>query len=110
MFNKNNRYITRGIKETLDISLQMMLWKMVDDLKESKEIELDYLFKIRRSNEELIIDHTQEVSEYKKIYTFNKLSSLVEEDLKIFIIDENDYNIMLLAEEYWLKSNDKWRL
>lgn len=33
MFNKNNRYMTRGIKETLDISLQMMLWKMVDDLK-----------------------------------------------------------------------------
>lgn len=106
MFNKNNRYMTRGIKETLDISLQMMLWKMVDDLKESKEIELDYLqvFKIRRSSKELIIEHTQEVPEYKKIYTFNKLSSLVEEDLKIFIIDENDYNIMLLAEEYWLKS------
>ena len=52
MFNKNNRYMTRGIKEALDISLQMMLWKMVDDLKESKEIELDYLqvFKIRRNN------------------------------------------------------------
>ena len=102
MFNKNNRYMTRGIKEALDISLQMMLWKMVDDLKESKEIELDYLqvFKIRRNNEELIIEYTQEAPEYKKIYIFNKSSSLVEEDLKIFIIDENDYNIMLLAEEY----------
>lgn len=53
MFNKNNRYITRGIKETLDISLQIMLWQIVDGLKESKEVELDYLqvFKIRRSNE-----------------------------------------------------------
>ena len=103
MFNKNNRYMTRGIKETLDISLQMMLWQIIDDVKESKEVELDYLqvFKIRRSNEELIIEHPQEVPEYKKIYTFNKLSSLVEWDLKIFIIDENDYNIMLLAEEYW---------
>ena len=102
MFNKNNRYMTRGIKETLDISLQMMLWQIIDDVKESKEVELDYLqvFKIRRSNEELIIEHTQEVPEYNKIYTFNKLSSLVEGDLKIFIIDENDYNIMLLAEEY----------
>ena len=102
MFNKNNRYMTRGIKEALDISLQMMLWKMVDDLKESKEIELDYLqvFKIRRNNEELIIEYTQEAPEYQKIQTFNKSSSLVEEDLKIFIIDENDYNIMLLAEEY----------
>ena len=102
MFNKNNRYMTRGIKETLDISLQMMLWQIIDDVKESKEVELDYLqvFKIRRSNEELIIEHTQEVPKYKKIYRFNKLSRLVEEDLKIFIIDENDYNIMLLAEEY----------
>lgn len=81
MFNKNNRYMTRGIKEILDISLQGMLWKMVDDLKQSKEVELDYLqvFKLRRSNEELIIEHTQEVPEYKKIYRFNKLSSLVKE-------------------------------
>ena len=102
MFNKNNRYMTRGIKETLDISLQMMLWKMVDDLKESKEIELDDLqvFKIRINNEELIIEHTQEAPEYKKVYLFNNLGSLIEEDLKIFIIYENDYNIMILAEEY----------
>ena len=102
MFNKNNRYMTRGIKETLDISLQIMLWQIIDDFKDTKEIELDYLqvFKIRRNKNELIIEHTQEAPEYKKIYTFNKSSSLVEEDLKIFIIDENDYNIMLLAEEY----------
>ena len=94
--------MTRGIKETLDISLQMMLWQIIDDVKESKEVELDYLqvFKIRRSNEELIIEHTQEVPEYKKVYLFNNLGSLIEEDLKIFIIDENDYNIMFLAEEY----------
>ena len=50
MFNKNNRYMTRGIKETLDISLQMMLWKMVDDLKESKEIEIRYKSTSQNSN------------------------------------------------------------
>ena len=38
--------------------------------------------------------------EYKKVYLFNNLGSLIEEDLKIFIIDDNEYNIMLLAEEY----------
>lgn len=37
---------------------------------------------------------------WKAVYLFNNLGSLIEEDLKIFIIDENDYNIMLLAEEY----------
>ena len=55
---------------------------------------------IGRNKNELIIEHTQEVPEYKKVYLFNNLGSLIEEDLKIFIIDENEYNIMLLAEEY----------
>ena len=88
--------MTKGINQTLDISLQIMLWQIIDDLKDTKEIELDYLqvFKIRRNKNELIIEHTQEVPEYKKVYLFNNLGSLIEEDLKIFIIDENEYNIM----------------
>ena len=112
MFNKSNRYMTKGIKQTLDISLQIMLWQIIDDFKDTKKIELDYLqvFKIRRNKNELIIEHTQEVPEYKKVYLFNNLGSLIEEDLKIFIIDENDYNIMLLAEEYWLKGGGKERM
>lgn len=109
MFSKSNRYMTKGINQTLDISLQVLLWQIIDELKESKEIELDYLqvFKIRRNKNELIIEHTQEVPEYKKVYLFNNLGSLIEKELKIFIIDENDYNIMLLTEEYWLKGIDK---
>lgn len=109
MFNKSNRYMTKGINQTLDISLQIMLWQIIDDFKDTKEIELDYLqvFKIRRNKNELIIEHTQEVPEYKKVYLFNNLGSLIEEDLKIFIVDENDYNIMLLAEEYWFKGGGK---
>ena len=101
MFDNGSRYITRGVENKIPLDLQIFMWQAIEELKNECE-EVDYLqvFKIRRSNEELIIEHTQEVPEYKKIYTFNKLSSLVEEDLKIFIIDENDYNIMLLAEEY----------
>ena len=102
MFSKSNRYMTKGINQTLDISIQVMLWKIIDDLKARKEIELDYLqvFNIRRNKEELLVEHTQEIPEYKKVYFFNNLGSLIQEDLKIFIIDENEYNIMLLAEEY----------
>ena len=55
--------MTKGINQTLDISLQIMLWQIIDDFKDTKEIELDYLqvFKIRRNKNELIIEHTQEV-------------------------------------------------
>ena len=88
--------MTKGINQTLDISLQIMLWQIIDDFKDTKEIELDYLqvFKIRRNKNQLIIEHTQEVPEYKKVYLFNNLGSLIEEDLKIFIIDENEYSIL----------------
>ena len=101
MFNIDKKYMTIGIKEEIGIDIQLFMWNEIEKRINLKK-ELDYLqvFKIRRSNEELIIEHTQEVPKYKKIYRFNKLSRLVEEDLKIFIIDENDYNIMLLAEEY----------
>ena len=83
MFNKSNRYMTKGINQTLDISLQIMLWQIIDDFKDTKEIELDYLqvFKIRRNKNELIIEHTQEVPEYKKVYLFNNLGSLIEEKI-----------------------------
>ena len=102
MFKKDNRYVTRGVNDEVDIRIQMIIWSMIDNLKGKGNVELDYLqvFKLRRNKNELIIEHTQEVPEYKKVYLFNNLGSLIEEDLKIFIIYENEYNIMLLAEEY----------
>lgn len=30
MFNKNNRYVTRGINEEVDIRLQLIMWSMID--------------------------------------------------------------------------------
>ena len=90
--------MTKGINQTLDISLQIMLWQIIDDFKDTKEIELDYLqvFKIRRNKNELIIEHTQEVPEYKKVYLFNNLGSLIEEDLQIFITDSTLLSIVIL--------------
>lgn len=38
MFDKENRYITRGINEKIDLQLQILLWSLVDNLK----IEKDY--------------------------------------------------------------------
>ena len=42
MFIKNNRYITRGINKKLDLRLQLILWNMIDSLKEEVK-EIDYL-------------------------------------------------------------------
>ena len=34
MFKKDNRYVTRGVNEKVDIRLQVIMWSMIDELKE----------------------------------------------------------------------------
>lgn len=65
--NKNNRYITRGVNEEVDIRLQLLMWSMIDNLNEKGNVEVDYLqiFKLRKEGTFIVIEHSQEVEEYK---------------------------------------------
>lgn len=38
MFKKNNRYVTRGVNEDVDIRLQLIMWSMIDKLREEKKL------------------------------------------------------------------------
>ncbi|ENZ00229.1 hypothetical protein HMPREF1092_02744 [Clostridium thermobutyricum] len=60
MFKKESRYITRGVNEKLDLRLQLILWNIIDKLNEEGK-ELDYLqvFRIRKCEEGLVIEHSQ---------------------------------------------------
>lgn len=98
MFDKENRYITRGVNEKIDLSLQILLWNLVDDLK----IEKDYLqvFKLSRVGDVINIEHTQEVPEYKSSIKVNAKDLEFKEEIKIYVIDSGVYSTMLLSEEY----------
>lgn len=97
MFKKESRYVTKGVNETLDLRLQLILWNMVDKLDEEGK-ELDYLqvFRIRNCEEKTIIEHTQEVPEYKEIYTITLKDVEIEENVKIFVVDDCMYSTMML--------------
>lgn len=101
MFIKNNRYITRGINEELDLRLQRILWNMIDNLKEEGK-ELDYLqvFKVRKHEEKIMIEHSQEVPKYKENYVLDLNNIEINEIIKVFVIDSEDYSTMMLADEY----------
>lgn len=101
MFNKENRYITRGINEKLDLRLQLILWNMIDNLKE-EEKELDYLqvFKVIKWEEKIMIEHSQEVPKYKEKYVIASYNIALNETIKVFVIDDDEYSTMMLAEEY----------
>lgn len=102
MFSKNSRYVTRGINEKVDSRLQLLMWNFIDDLKSKENIELDYLqvFKLRKEMDFIFIEHSQEVSEYKDVHAVYIEGFELEEDIKIYVIDNDEYSTMLLAEEY----------
>jgi len=103
MFDKSNRYITKGIEEKLPKELQLLLWKCIDALKE-QEMELDYLQVFELTMERVgdiffqMIIHTQESPKYSKTY---KILAKEMVDKLIFVIDdENKHSTMMFSEEY----------
>ncbi|MGM8316786.1 DUF960 family protein (plasmid) [Clostridium perfringens] len=101
MFKKESRYITRGANKKLDLRLQLILWSMIDKLNEEGK-ELDYLqvFKIRKCDEGIVIEHIQEVPAYKEKYVLDLENIEVNGNIKVFVIDDYEYATMMLAEEY----------
>lgn len=96
------RYVTRGINETIPLSIQLFIWECIDKLVD--EITLDYLqiFKLSSDNiEDKIVEkiiHTQE-----EFFPFSKehiipVSSPVTDT--IYVVDDIDHVTMLLANEY----------
>lgn len=98
MFDKENRYVTRGVNEKIYLQLQILLWSLVDDLK----IENDYLqvFKLSRVWDVINIEHTQEVPDYRACIKVNAKDLGFKEEIKIYVIDSGVYSTMLLSEEY----------
>ncbi|MEX6379016.1 DUF960 family protein [Staphylococcus saprophyticus] len=102
-----NRYITRGIANSLPISLQKQLWQLVvqRENQQSKELEaIDYfhIFQFNMHNNQLYVKHKQELPEYVKIHKANYSKAINMN--KVYIIREDDvdlsYYVMLLPEEY----------
>ncbi len=101
LFNPLTRTHTKGVEYCISQEIINYLWSMIDDLSMIKKI--DYLqifyFKIKRNN--LVIEHRQEVPRYRKKYTFTHLNEVYRyRGLKVYIIDDYDYSIMMLSSEY----------
>ena len=103
MFKKNNRYVTRGINEEVDIRLQIIMWSMIDKLKDEGNIELDYLqvFKVRKEGNKIVINQSQEVPEYSCTYEMEIEDIQIDDEIKIYVIDNGiEGSTMLFPWEY----------
>lgn len=102
MFKKNNRYVTRGVNEEVDIRLQLIMWSMIDKLNDEGNVELYYLqvFKLRKEGKKVIIEQSQEAPEYKVSYAIEIKDIEIGNENKIYVIDSVEYSTMLLPSEY----------
>ena len=102
MFKKNNRYVTRGVNEEVDIRLQLIMWSMIDKLKDEESVELDYLqvFKIRKEGNKVVINQSQEVPEYSCTYEIELEDIHIDDEIKLYVIDSGEYSTMLFPSEY----------
>ena len=101
MFNKQNRYVSREANSVIDIRLQLIMWNLIDELKEKKEVDYLQIFRISKEDDKkTIIEHEQEVPKYKVKYSIEILDIEITGVIKVYVIDSVDYSTMILAEEY----------
>ena len=103
MFKKDNRYVTRGVNEEVDIRLQLMIWSMLDKLKDEGNVELDYLqvFRIRKEGNKIVISQSQEVPEYSCTYEIELEDMKIDDEMKVYVIDRGEeFSTMLFPREY----------
>ena len=103
MFKKDNRYVTREVNEEVDIRLQLIMWSMIDKLKDEGNVELDYLqvFRIRKEGNKIVISQSQEVPEYSCTYEIEIEDIQIEEEIKVYVIDSGEeFSTMLFPAEY----------
>ena len=103
MFKKDNRYVTRGVNEEVDIRLQLIMWSMIDKLKEEGNVELDYLqvFRIRKEGNKIVISQSQEVPEYSCTYEIELEDIQIDDEIKLYVIDNGfEGSIILFPWEY----------
>ena len=102
MFKKDNRYVTRGVNGKIDIRLQLIMWSMIDKLKDEESVELDYLqvFKIRKEGNKVVINQSQEVPEYSCTYEIELEDIQIDDEITMYVIDSGEYSTMIFPSEY----------
>ena len=102
MFKKNNRYATRGVNEEVDIRLQLIMWIMIDKLKDKENVEVDYfqIFKVRKEGNKVVIAQSQEAPEYSCKYEIELEDIHIDDEIKVYVIDSGGDSIMFFPSEY----------
>lgn len=96
-----SRYMTRVIKEELNIEMQALLWKLLDSIAIKREDKMDYLqvFEIKSDGNNVKIINRQEQPAINEEILIGQ-GVLSKKDTTVWIIDEPDKQTMLFPSDY----------
>ena len=106
MFNiQEDRYITRGVNEHVPKEIQLYCWELINKKVTEAEMKIDYLqiFEFNRDDQLQAIEivHRQEQPFFISHHELKMTELLVDFQVgKLWIIDDQTYQTMLLPEEY----------
>lgn len=100
----SQRYVTRGVNETIGPDIQSVLWSIIDrDLGNGMEMDYLQVFTLSIVHEDgqvyQRIRHKQEKPERKRKYDVTGIAEPVT-GVTVWVIDSGDYVTMLLPSEY----------
>jgi hypothetical protein len=102
MFEKEkDRFVTRSVDSEVPVETQALIWNFIDELKEKRQSEMDYLqvFQLIVQDGIQVIINTQEepLKEdcIKVSLPKNKMLTT-----KIWVIDDGNYSTMLFPSDY----------
>ncbi|MEK4244458.1 DUF960 family protein [Psychrobacillus sp. FSL K6-2684] len=98
--NKENRFMTRSIAESIHPEIALLLWNLIDS-KKKLNAPLDYLqvFELSESNGKQVIIQSQEVPEMRSFHIL-PLKQAVPITKTIWCIDNRETEMMLFPEDY----------
>lgn len=97
----NPRYITKGFQNTIPVETQLILFHMIDSIKDAHKLDYLQVFdltveKYGNLNLQKIVQSQEQPTWSKTVYY--PLENLVT--AKVFVIDDEDHHTFLLANEY----------
>lgn len=98
MFNKENRYVSRDANSVIDIRLQLVMWNLIDELKNKVKVDYLQIFRIlKEDNKKIIIE--QELLKYKEMYSIELSDVEITGVIKVYVIDSVGYSTLILVSE-----------
>ena len=92
----NERYLTREVADQVPISIQILMWDLVERIVEKDYLQIFEL--IPKENGTVEVIHKQEIPEFTNIYKIKNTG--IKNKMKLYMIDSGEYSTLMFSHEY----------